>query len=450
MLCGLQFGDYKTDHDEEGFIMVICDLNADGLLPWRHLVTASLKIHRLLLASAAVVIAMPEFAQAQQQDIDPNTTVADRARPAYDPLGIRAGSFLAFPELAITGGYTDNVGFDEDDEDSSIFADIAPSIEFESQWSRHRLATEFGSNIALYADDSDENYHDFFALGAGRIDVSRQTNIVPDAEFRYSHVERDDPEDDGDDDLTELFIFGGGLALNHQINRLGFTIGGDIVRNDYDNSDDNDRDANFYSALLRTSYEVSPRLDMFVEGVYSVEDRDDRVDDDGIERDTDGYEARLGAAFDITSVLFGEAFAGYARQNYDESAFDDEDGLSFGIDLDWNPTLLTTIGISGVREFVPTDEGDAASNFQTEIGLTIDHEMMRNLILNGRARYQNDDFRGDGGREDDTYRIGGGLTYLLNRNLSLNAGYDYSDRNSNEDGEDFKVNEISIGFTARL
>lgn len=412
--------------------------------------TASCKVHRLLLASAALAIATPELVQAQQQQAaDPNTTVADRARPAYDPLGIRAGSFLVFPELAVTGSYSDNVGFDEDDEESDIVTEIEPSVEFQSQWSRHLLAVEVGSEIALHADQGDEDYQDLFAVGRSRVDVSRQTNIAATGEVRRGHEGRDDPEDAGNDDLTDLYQFGGGMALNHDINRLGFTVGGDFLRSAYDDDAEEDRNANVYDVLLRTSYEFSPRLDLFLEGRYNVEDRDDNVDDNGVARDTDGYEGRLGAGLDITSVLFGEAFAGYRVQRFDEDDFDDETGISFGFDVNWNPTLLTSFGFSGQRDFRATDEGDAASNFRTEVGITIDHEVLRNMIVNGEARYQNDDFRGDD-RKDDTVLLGAGLTYWINRNLSFNAGYDYSGRNSNQAGEDYQVNEFSIGLTARL
>ena len=412
--------------------------------------TVSCKAHRLLLASAALTLATPEFALAQQQPpIDPNTTVADRARPQYDPLGIRAGSFLVFPELTVTGAYSDNVGLDEDDEQSDIVTEIEPSVEFQSQWSRHLLTVELGSEIAIHAEESDEDFQDFFAVGRGRIDVSRQTNITPNAQIRRAHEGRDDPEDAGNDDLTDLYQFGGGIALNHEINRLGFTIGGDVLRSAFDEDAEKDRNANVYDVLLRTSYDVSPGLDVFVEGRYNVEDRDDNVDDNGIARDTDGYEGRLGAGLDITSVLFGEAFAGYRVQRFDEDDFDDETGVSFGVDLNWNPTLLTSVGFSGQRDFRATDEGDAASNFRTEFGITIDHELLRNMIARGEARYQNDDFRGDD-REDDTILLGVGLTYWINRNLSFNAGYDYSGRDSNQAGEDYTVNEFSIGLTARL
>ncbi|MDH3659442.1 MAG: outer membrane beta-barrel protein [Alphaproteobacteria bacterium] len=410
--------------------------------------TVSRYAHRFLLASAAIAIATPDLVLAQQP-ADPNTTVTNRARPEYDPLGIRAGSFLIFPELAVTETYSDNVALDEDDEQSDFITQISPSIEFASQWSRHLLAVELGSDIAIHADEGDEDYQDFFALGRGRIDVSRQTDIDTNAELRWGHEGRDDPEEAGGDQPVDVYDFGGGVAVNHQINRLGFTVGGDVARTAYDDNDEEDRDANFYDFLLRTSYEVSPRLDMFVEGRYNIEDRDDNVDDNGIERDTDGYEARVGAGLDITSVLFGEAFAGYRVQQFAEDDFDDESGVSFGVDLNWNPTLLTSIGISGARDFEPTDEGGAASNFRTEFGISIDHELMRNLIVDGQARYQNDDFRGDD-RSDDTVLLGGGLTFWLNRNLSFNAGYDFSERDSNQAGQDYTVNEFSIGLTARL
>lgn len=403
---------------------------------------------RLLAASALIVLA-PDLVLAQAQPADPNTTVTQRPRPEYDPLGIRAGTFLIFPEVTITGSYSDNVEFDEDDEQSDFVTEIEPSLRFQSQWSRHLLQVEAGSEIAIHADESDEDFQDFFLLGNGRVDVSRQTTVATNAQARLTHEGRDDPEDAGNDEPTDIYQFGGGVALSHQINRVGFTVGGDVLRSVFDDDAEDDRNANVYDLLLRTSYEVSPRLEMFVEGRYNVEDRDDNIDDNGIERDTDGYEARLGAEVDLTAVLFGEAFAGYRVQRFEEDAFDDEKGISFGVDLNWNPTLLTSVGFSGQRDFRATDDGDAASNFRTEFGITVDHEVLRNVIVNGEARYQNDDFRGDD-REDDIYLLGGGVTVWLNRNLSVNAGYDYSERDSNEVGQDFKVNEISLGLTLRL
>ena len=57
---------------------------------------------------------------------DPNVTVQDRERPDFDPLGIRAGSFLVFPELSVEGGYDSNVFATDDAEEDDLFSTIRP------------------------------------------------------------------------------------------------------------------------------------------------------------------------------------------------------------------------------------------------------------------------------------------------------------------------------------
>ena len=247
--------------------------------------TASRFARNLFLTSTAIALIMPDLAFAQADDPEPNISVVERPRPEYDPLGIRAGSFLVFPELAIQEIYTDNVEFAEDDEESDFITLISPSVNFESQWSRHQLGVEVRSDIAINAENSDEDYQDVSANANGVLDVSRQTELTGNGLVRYGHVGRDDPEDAGDDEPVSFFEFGGGGAINHQINRLGFGLGAEAFRTTFDDEAEEDRNATIYEFIARSSYEVSPRLDMFVEGVYGLEDRDDNVDDAGIERD---------------------------------------------------------------------------------------------------------------------------------------------------------------------
>lgn len=402
-----------------------------------------------LWGALVVPFVVADIASAQQrEEADPNTTVRDRARPEYDPLGIRSGSFLIFPELTVTETYSDNIGFDEDNEQEDFTTRILPSVEFRSDWTRHALSLNVGGDIAINANESDEDYQNVFAQAAGTLDVSRQTETGFELQAARSTEARDDPEDDGGD-LTEYYTFGGALLGSHQFNRVTLSARGEVLRNLYADDQDEDRNSWVYDALLRTAYEVSPRLNLFVEGRYNLEDRDENIDDNGFERDADGYEGRFGAGLDVTSVLFGEAFVGYRVQRFEDDGFDDEGGVSFGLDLNWNPTTLTSIGFTGQRDFRPTDEVGAASNFRTEVGVSLDHELMRSVVLGAEARYQNDDFRGID-RNDDIYLLGAGVTYWMNRNLSFNAGYDYSTRNSNVDGQDFDVNQFTVGLTARL
>lgn len=398
-----------------------------------------------IIGCICLVVALPPAALGQ--DVDPNTTVTSRAKPGYDPLGIRAGAFIISPELRVASVYSDNVGRDEDDEQSDIATLISPIVAIKSNWSVHSLAAEVGSEIAIHKDEGGEDYQDVFANAGATIDVSRQTNLALGLNARRSHVDRDDPDDVDEDELTDLYLFGGAVGLQHQFNRIGIGATVEAQRSLYDEEED-DQDEMVYDFLLRTSYELSPRIAVFGEGRYNIEDRIQNVDDDGFERDSDGYELRLGTEIDLTAVLFGEVFAGYRVQRFDDD-FGDETGLSFGVDLNWNPTQLTSVGLTGTRDFEATDEAGAASNFNTSVALSIDHELLRNVIVSGEASYSLADFR-NSDREEDTIGLGVGAQYWLNRNITLETGYRYSTRDSNQDDESFTANDFEVGIAFKL
>ena len=382
------------------------------------------------------------------QEIDPNKTVTSRPKPGFDALGIRAGAFTISPELRVASVYTDNVGREEEDETSDLSTLISPTVSIASDWSRHSLNAEIGSQIAIYQDEGGEDYQDIFANTGATIDILRQTNLALGLDARRGHVDRDDPEDVGGDELTDFYLFGGAATLQHQFNRVGLQGSVDVQRSFYE-EDEDDQDEFDYNFLLRSSYELSPRVQVFGEGRYNISDRVQNIDDEGFERDSDGYEFRLGSAIDVTAVLFGEAFVGYRVQRFDEDTFGDETGISFGVDLNWNPTLLTSIGLTGTRDFETTDEAGAASNFDTTVTLTVDHELLRNFIIGGEAFYSKADFRGSE-REEDSYGLGASLQYWVNRNITLETGYNYSETDSNIDGESFNANDVQVGIVFKL
>ena len=133
------------------------------------------------------------------------------------------------------------------------------------------------------------------------------------------------------------------------------------------NPNDADRDEWIYDALLRTGYFVSPRINAFVEGRYNIEKRDRNEDFGGVERDSEGWGASVGAEVDLTNLLVGEFSVGYRQQSFEQDGFDDEDGVGYGIDLTYTPTLLTTVRLGGGGDFRPTSSSgsDAESNFRS-------------------------------------------------------------------------------------
>ena len=110
--------------------------------------------------------------------------------------------------------------------------------------------------------------------------------------------------------------------------------------------------------------------------------------------------------------------------------------LDAGASLTWNVTPLTTV-VGGVRRTVEeTTSAGSGGYFGTEVSLSVDHELLRNLVLGVDGRYVMRDYDGID-RNDDYYELGFDALYMVNRDIYLSAGYEYRDRSSNADGETY-------------
>src|SRR3546814_5981286 len=107
---------------------------------------------------------------------------------------------------------------------------------------------------------------------------------------------------------------------------------------------------------LRGGYEIMPSYEAFLRVTYNQRDYDSNVDDAGFNRDSDGYEAVAGVALDLSGVTFGDVYAGYMSQDYDDPALQDVDGPVVGAGVTWNPTALTSARLDVSRSEEHTSE----------------------------------------------------------------------------------------------
>jgi hypothetical protein len=164
-------------------------------------------------------------------------------------------------------------------------------------------------------------------------------------------------------------------------------------------------------------------------------------------RDNNVYDARVGTAIDITGLLFGEVSVGWSLQEFDESELDSENGLVYNAGLTWNPTRLTSLRLDANGGFAPSDVG--ASNLRNQIAVRVDHELLRNVLIGGRVAYRRDDFQ-DTDRTDNRFDVGPNVTYLLNRYLSVGAGYTFTTRDSDDSDREFTRNAVTLRLNAQL
>ncbi len=409
-----------------------------------------------LLCGAALVVSAAASAQEAAVDVDRNSTVMNRPRPDYDPLGIRVRSFFIYPSLSVGGTYDSNINATPNNTESDFGLLVSPQINVVSNWTRHALGLSLSAVDANWADHSRNNYLDLNGVATGRLDITRVDALTGTFTLARTHEARSSPDAAQSETrtLTEVFTGSGALSYRHDFNRIFTVVGAEAQRTGYENSDVSQTYRNrwTYTGDLRVGYQVSPRLATFIELAYQVI-RYDTTTGGVINRDAQGFKVDVGTQIDITGLLFGELQIGYNQQTYEDNSLDAVRGISSSGSLTWNPTQLDTVVFSPSATIIPTTitfEGDTASaDFQKSVNLSWTHELLRNVLLNANAGYVRDDFEGTS-RSDDTFLAGGGATYLINRNFSLDATYNFTKRTSNDNDQEYTGNVILVGLTAKL
>ncbi len=424
-------------------------------------------VHSILpgvfLASGMAALAGEAWAQSGIEvpsritDVRRGDTVINRERPDFDPLGVRVGSFVVLPRLRLDGELNDNIFATDTGEQGDFITTLSPNLVVQSDWGNHMLRFQSGADIGRYIDNDSENFEDYEFNGNGRLDVTRRTKLRAGAGYRQEHEERSSPDDVRGVEPTIFDVLSATLEGSHTFNRVTLTLGGAFDQYDFEdvatagggviNNDDRDRD--IVEGSVQVSYEITPLYQAFVRGAYNVRDYDAAVDDNGVNRDSDGYEVVAGVSLDFGGITFGDFFAGYQSQEYDDPLLDTASGPVVGADVTWNVTPLTTVvgSISRViRESTSRDANTgefASGRFFTTVGVSVDHELMRNVLLGADISASQDDFEGID-RTDEIYRAGIDAKYLINRYASIGGAYRFRMRNSDIGSAEFIENVFLV------
>ena len=389
-------------------------------------------------------------------------TVTNRPRPELDPLGVHAGGFFIYPHLGLQEFYNDNIFATDSNEEDDFITLISPRVDVTSDWTRHAFDLYAKAAIARYADQTDEDFEDFSVGTNGRLDITQRAKLRAGVSYDRLHEGRGSPDDVGGRTALEPTLFDvGSVFLTYQqwLGRFLLESGGEVYRLAYDNVGteaggiiiNDDRDRSLYAGHLKMGYEFMPGYTAFARGEVDYRQYDDLCCRGALfDRDSDGYLIEVGTDFDVTAVLFGDVAIGYRSQDYDDPRFDTIGDVAGRASLTWNPTGLTTVSALITRgEVIETTQSASAAIFNTEGRVTVDHELLRNLLLRAVVSVSDDDFQ-DVDRSDTYVRAGFGAKYLMNRYIQLDLSYNYLSRGSDAQGADFTNNTIFLGALFRI
>ena len=404
-------------------------------------------------------------ASVAQQYYDPGLLqkTVDRKPVEYQSPGIRAGSFVLNPGAELAWESNDNIFYLNNPKVSDDILHARPWLNVNSDWSRHELNFSAYADLGYYSDFSSENYEDWVVSLDGRIDVRRGSAFNYKASYLKLHDDRSSPDSRSSVVPTEYAFSGVDVDYTHTFNRMTAQLRYQYQDTDYHNGEDfdgnvvdnQDRDRSRDIWSVRLGYDYTEQSAFFVEYAGNNLDYDEKFDRNGYQRSSDGYDIRGGVAWNMTGVLTGDLFVQYINQDYDDARFNKVSGWGVGANLDWTPTQLTNINFKFANTPQETTLSGASGYYSSLYSARIQHELRRNILLNARVSYTDNDYEYDDPdtgnlNSTEVTRAGVGMSFLISRHFYISGGYVYEKQNANEERYEYKTNRFFITLGGEL
>jgi len=399
---------------------------------------------------------------------------SDRVAPG-EIIGNRSGYFHPF--LSVGGFYTDNLFQTDDNEKSDNVAIITPGIWLSLPATRQKLievntrntvpgglalsrfrteTTRRFQGYALYRADirehdkyTDENRTDHRAEASFKVSLRGGLSLEVFDVYEIDH----DPYGTGGTPNRELDKFDSNLfnaILAYQMTPKT------LFRLDYGNYYlDYDKDRNSYRNRTDDSisaymfYNLTPKTAMFLQFEYIEVDYDKDINSDN-----DVVNYYIGAQMRTSKKLRGRVKVGYGHKDFDDSAYNDRDEWLAEARLDYFFTPKTSIYLRGTRRVLESDSlgSNSILSYRTQLGY---RQRFTAKLRGEMAVYYTDNEYKDSPaatpkRDDEEYGFIAAVGFTPIRWLNISAGYEYEERDSNIDDNDYTSNTVFLRLTTAL
>jgi hypothetical protein len=382
--------------------------------------------------------------------------VAAPESAAYQPTGVKAGSFLLKPALEVMAGYDSNPTRLQNAKASPVLV-FAPELTVRSQFERHQLNADLRGTFTDFTAVPVANRPTADVKVSGLYDFDGKTSF--NAEARYN-LDRGVPGAigalAGTAKLPLVSTFGGTAGVTHKFDNIEVSIKPSVDRMTFDSSvlvpgavfTNRDRNLTQYGAQARVTYALTPEVSPFASVGFDRRVHDQTVDFGGFRRDSTGVAAEVGAKLLFPGKLAGEAAVGYLTRTYADPRLPNVGGFIADAALAYLPTEDTTFLFVAKSEAIESGLGGASGVLRRDAFAEIDQQFSPRLSGSLRADYGRDIFFGTG-RANNRFSFGAGLVYKLSRFFQLKLDVQQEFLRSNMPNSSSRATVVTAGVRAQ-
>src|SRR6266851_10132889 len=131
---------------------------------------------------------LPNLTDPDSREEEPpeDMPVKNRQQPGYEPVGIRAGSWMFSPALTFGSFYDSNVFSSNTMKRSDIAAVVEPSLRAHTLWERHGVDLKLDAQSTVYNQNSGLNQNNVSLKGNAWYDISHDLAVL--TNFQVAHL----------------------------------------------------------------------------------------------------------------------------------------------------------------------------------------------------------------------------------------------------------------------
>ena len=361
---------------------------------------------------------------------DQGVTVQSRARPLFDPLGIRAGTLMFRPLLSESVGYDSNI-FAGSSPRGAWLIGTHPSILIGTDTSAGAAALSVSADDTSYPSEPSQNRTDGAVFLGGTFNIGRD-KLTLGGGYLSRHEDRSALDALPSDRPVAFTVENLRAAYAADLGRFTLTPLLELNRWRFEDTtilgvpvSESARDRTTLQTGMTLRYAWMSGRDLLLVSRV-LETRYDHPAAGVPSNNSTSWQTLIGLDYDDDTVWRYRLLGGVEYRQAASPAIASQTAGIAEAGIIWSPSGLTTLHATAARGIEDAAQSGLSSYTYTSAQLTVDHEYFRNVLLNASATVRQATFNQTGGQQFGI-GFGAGATWLIDRDLRLSLTYDFSD-----------------------
>ncbi|MBF0195908.1 MAG: outer membrane beta-barrel protein [Magnetococcales bacterium] len=369
------------------------------------------------------------------------------------PEGFRKGSITFFPAISVSETYNDNIYLEPDTSNNktdSWINNVAPRLKAKIEFGKHDLSMSYSSAFGTYHSSPKDNYNDHSIGSSLKLNLSRRLGLDINVGKKWGHDAKgsNDAIDSTNPNEHINNSFGINIIAGNNDSRGRLEIGTKYYDLDYVNNPATTVNLEHSNLTSNATFfwQIMPKTSLLT----GIDIKDYNYSSAGTTLDSTNIFYYGGFNWELTGKTECKVKLGYTEKKYDDNTKNNFSGLSWDASASWAPLLHSKFilkTVSSIHE--STGLGDYIA--KKDLSLKWDHNWSDVLFTKTSATIVELDYKGDGSnREDGNYIFGANVGYKFNRWGLVILGYDYIERSSNVNTNDYELNKFMLKYTLEM